>query len=388
MFSDRCGMKAGMISAPAPALLFPDPDPTCFANIRGALGSWYDRVRRDLPWRRTDDPYAIWVSEVMLQQTQVKTVVPYYHRFMERFPHVVRLADAELQSVYKLWEGLGYYTRARHLHQAARIICSQMECRVPDDARVLLGLPGVGAYIAAAVLSIAFGQAFAVVDGNVKRVLARLFLLEAPANQASAHAMFQSLADRLLDRSDPGRHNQAMMELGATVCAPRRPLCGECVLAGYCKAEQGAVTDQYPRRIKRLVRSEHRWLMAVIVKNGRALMTQRPAKGLLGGLWEFPCVPLEAGDDPIALCGPSMRTITGLQIQSQRHVGTVQHAYTHFKLRMEVYLCQWRHGRVRLDGPSAFAWVHPGRTGRFALHGAVRKALPAIEKALQAADNC
>jgi len=369
-----------MTIEPASVLFLPDIDPTGLADLRGSLGAWYDRVQRDLPWRRTDDPYAIWVSEVMLQQTQVKTVVPYYHRFMERFPDVAHLADADLQSVYKLWEGLGYYTRARNLHLAARMICARMGGRVPDDARAFRALPGVGAYICAAVLSIAFGQAFAVVDGNVKRVLARLFLLEAPANQAAGHALFQSMADRLLDRSDPGGHNQAMMELGATVCTPRHPQCDQCVLAVYCKAFQGAVTDQYPRRVKRPGLTEHCWVAAVIVKNGRFLLTQRPPKGLLGGLWELPCATLQAGDDPLAVCVPAMRSITGLQIELQQHVGCVQHAYTHFKLRMEVCLCQWRQGRVRLGGPAAAEWVRPGQTGRYALHAVVHKALTIIRK--------
>jgi A/G-specific adenine glycosylase len=369
-----------MTIEPASVLFLPDIDPTCLADLRGSLGAWYNRVQRELPWRRTDDPYAIWVSEVMLQQTRVTTVVPYYHRFMERFPDVAHLADADLQSVYKLWEGLGYYTRARNLHLAARTICARMGGRVPDDARALRTLPGVGAYICAAVLSIAFGQAFAVVDGNVKRVLARLFLLEAPANQAAGHALFQSMADRLLDRSDPGRHNQAMMELGATVCTPRRPQCDQCVLAVDCKAFQGAVTDRYPRRIKRPGLAEHSWVAAVIVKNGRFLLTQRPPKGLLGGLWELPCATLQAGDDPLAVCVPAMRSTTGLQIELQQHVGCVHHAYTHFKLRMEVCVCLWRQGRVRLGGPAAAEWVRPGQTGRYALHAVVHKALTIIRK--------
>ncbi|MBR9980496.1 MAG: A/G-specific adenine glycosylase, partial [Desulfatitalea sp.] len=168
--------------------------------MRRALAGWYEQARRDLPWRRTHDPYPIWVSEVMLQQTQVKTVIPYYHRFLERFPDIPHLAAADLQAVYKLWEGLGYYSRARHLHQAAGIVQAQMEGRVPRDPEALRRLPGIGSYIAAAILSIAFGQPFAVVDGNVKRVLARLNRMETPVNHASGHACFQTLADRLLDR--------------------------------------------------------------------------------------------------------------------------------------------------------------------------------------------
>jgi A/G-specific adenine glycosylase len=352
------------------------------AFVRRALGRWYDRARRDLPWRRTDDPYAIWVSEVMLQQTQVNTVVPYYHRFLERFPDVDRLAGARLQSVYKLWEGLGYYARARHLHRAARVVREEMGGRVPCDPRVLRRLPGIGNYIAAAILSIAFGRPFAVVDGNVKRVLARLFLVDAPVNQGAAHGVFQELATLLLDRRDPGRHNQAMMELGALVCVPRRPLCDQCPLADACKAFQGGVTGQYPLRLQRRALARQHWVAGVVVKNGRLLLTRRPAQGLLAGLWEFPCGRLLPGGDPADACVDMIRSCSGLETGRQQYVTTVHHAYTHFKLRMEVYLCRWRHGRVRLNGPAAFRWLRLGETGRLPLHGAVHKALPALEKLL------
>ncbi|MFZ1983631.1 MAG: A/G-specific adenine glycosylase [Desulfatitalea sp.] len=201
------------------------------AAIRRTLGAWYDTHRRDLPWRYTRDPYAIWVSEVMLQQTQVKTVTPYFQRFMQRFPDVGRLAQADEQSVLKSWEGLGYYSRARHLHQAAQRVVHEWDGRLPSTWPEIRQLPGIGDYIAAAVLSIAFAQPHAVVDGNVKRVLARLLRMATPINAAAGHQLFQAAADRLLDVQDPGRHNQAMMELGALVCTPQTPLCAQCPLA-------------------------------------------------------------------------------------------------------------------------------------------------------------
>ena len=201
------------------------------AAVRRALGAWYRKNQRRLPWRATQDPYRVWVSEVMLQQTQVKTVIPYWERFLEAFPDVESLAAAETQAVLKHWEGLGYYRRAHHLMAAARAIVEEHDGRLPTEREAFRRLPGVGDYIANAVLSIAFGQPWAVVDGNVKRVLARLFRLEEPVKRPAAHALYQALADRLLDTTDPSGHNQGLMELGALVCTPRNPSCRACPLS-------------------------------------------------------------------------------------------------------------------------------------------------------------
>ena len=204
------------------------------AAIRKALGTWYRRNARRLPWREKGDPYRVWLSEVMLQQTQVKTVLPYYERFTAAFPDIHHLAEADPQTVLKFWEGLGYYRRAHHLMAAARIIAREHGGRLPERRDAFRALPGVGDYIANAVMSIAFGQPHAVVDGNVKRVLARLWQLDTPVNRPSAHNRFQDLADRLLDRGDPSRHNQAVMELGALVCTPRQPACDACPAGAFC----------------------------------------------------------------------------------------------------------------------------------------------------------
>jgi len=353
-------------------------------SIRRALGAWYDTHRRDLPWRRTADPYAIWVSEVMLQQTQVKTAEPYFHRFMQRFPDVGALARADEQTVLKLWEGLGYYSRARHLHRASQAVVAAGGGRLPPDWEGMRQLPGVGDYIAAAVLSIAFGRPYAVVDGNVKRVLARLLCLDTPVNATASHKMYQAEADALLDTGNPGRHNQAMMELGALVCTPQTPRCDQCPLAPFCVCFKKRLTDRYPRRAERRVVKTQHWVAGVVLKEGRLLLARRPETGLLAGLWEFPCGPVADAVDIPAACVEKIRQTVGLTVAAPRQVVTVRHAYTHFKLRLTLCLCRYVGGRVRRNGPAACCWIRPEEFSRFALHKAVHKTLPALMARLSA----
>lgn len=347
---------------------------TC-GSLRKGLADWYAANHRDLPWRRTSDPYRIWVSEVMLQQTQVRTVEPYYCRFVSEYPDVTRLARADLQSVLKLWEGLGYYSRARNLHKAAGIVASRLAGRMPDTWEALRGLPGIGDYIAAAVLSIAFDRAHAVVDGNVKRVLARIFALEVPVNQASSHKVYHALADRLLDTHNPGRHNQAVMELGALVCAPRAPRCHECPAGRFCAARRKGLTHLYPRRNRRLPLPTRRFVAGVVVKEGRILLVRRPEEGMLGGLWEFPGGALPDGADPAMTCRRQLKKTVHLDVRVVRHMATISHSYTHFRLKLELCLCEWKSGRVRLAGPSDFKWLPVSGMAALPLHGAMHKAL-------------
>ena len=356
-------------------------DPRTCGILRKALADWYAVNHRDLPWRRTGDPYRIWVSEVMLQQTQVRTVEPYYRRFVSAYPDVTLLARADLQSVLKLWEGLGYYSRARNLHKAAGIVAFRMAGRIPDTWEALRSLPGIGDYIASAVLSIAFGRAHAVVDGNVKRVLARLFLLEVPANQASSHKEFHALADRLLDTRDPGSHNQAVMELGALVCTPRTPSCHECPVGRNCLARRKGITHLFPRRNRRPPLATRRYVAGVVVKSGRILLVRRPEDGLLGGLWEFPGGAIPEGADPVRACRQQVKKVVHLNVRETRHVATISHSYSHFHLKLELCLCEWESGRVSLAGPSAFKWLKVTDVAALPLHGAIHKALRYLEPA-------
>jgi len=356
--------------------------PAARKAIQRALADWYHTTRRDLPWRQTDDPYAIWVSEVMLQQTQVKTAVPYFQRFMQLFPTVRRLAQADEQTVLKMWEGLGYYTRGRNLHRAARIVAQTLNGCVPSDWQGIRRLPGVGDYIGAAVLSIAFSKPYAVVDGNVKRVLGRLFLLETPVNAPNGHTAFQQIADVLLDRSHPGRHNQAVMELGALVCTPRQPSCRQCPLSRHCKALKIKEVNQYPRRLARKTVGRQVWVAGVVLKKDRLLLTRRPDAGLLAGMWEFPGGVVQDGEASALTCALKLKEHVGLDAPAEKHITTILHAYTHFKLTLEIYLCPFQGGRVRLNGPADFRWIRFDQLSQLPLHQAVHKALPSIYKML------
>lgn len=256
-------------------------------RIARALLRHFDATSRAMPWRETSDPYAIWVSEVMLQQTRVDTVIPYWERWLERFPTVEALARAELDDVLKEWEGLGYYSRARNLHSAARMVRERFNGRVPDEPETLRELPGVGEYTAGAVASIAYDVPTPAVDGNVRRVLARLYDREAPTPAA-----LRDLAAGLVPEERPGDFNQALMELGATVCTPRSPECGRCPLAEWCEARRLGVQELRPLPKGRPPVPEETVRTAVIVRDdGALLLIRRPEDGLLGGLWELP------GDD-------------------------------------------------------------------------------------------
>jgi A/G-specific adenine glycosylase len=293
----------------------------------------------------------------MLQQTQVKTVVPYYERFLSAFPNVNRLAQADLQEVLKLWEGLGYYARARNLHRAARLVAEQFGQRLPTSWEGIRQLPGVGDYIAAAVLSIAFNQPYAAVDGNVKRVLARLLRIEPPVNQSRGSALIKAAADTLLDRRNPGVFNQALMELGAMVCRPRHPACDRCPLQPQCSTFRDGCTDAYPRRVARKPRPTRQIAVGVVYRQEQILITRRARDGLLGGLWEFPGGKIETGEDPALACLREIKEEVNLEVAIDAHLTQVKHAYTHFSVVMEVFRCRYVSGKVKLKGPEDYRWV-------------------------------
>jgi A/G-specific adenine glycosylase len=356
----------------------PLPAPPAGGAIRRRLLAWYGRNRRSLPWRKTRDPYRIWVSEVMLQQTQVATAIPYYRRFIDRFPTLRALAQADLDAVLKLWEGLGYYARARNLHRACALVLTHHGGRVPGDWEPFRALPGVGDYIAAAVLSIAFERPFAVVDGNVKRVLARLFALPAPVNRPASHKSFQAAADRLLDRRRPGDFNQALMELGALVCTPAAPQCPLCPLSRYCTAFKAGAIARYPRRRPSRPVPEVEIAVGVVFKQASVLITRRPEKGLLGGLWEFPGGKLREGESPAAACAREIKEEVGLAVRVAAPLAVVRHAYSHFRVRLHVFRCRYTGGRVRRNGPVEHRWVRLAALDRFAFPGANRKFMPLL----------
>ena len=346
--------------------------------FRENLLAWFEVHHRPLPWRETEDPYCIWVSEVMLQQTQVKKVLEYYQRFVNRFPDVESLAEATLRDLLKTWEGLGYYARARNLHKAAQVVVRDLAGEIPADYAAFRELPGVGEYIAAAVQSIAFNRPYAVVDGNVKRVLARLFLIETPINQSSSLKIFQEKADLLLDHAASGTFNQAMMELGATVCRPQSPICIVCPVNGVCRAFQTVRQEEFPVRQKSKPLPEYHMIAGVIHKDGMILITQRKPEGLLGGLWEFPGGKTQAEETPEQACVRAIREETNLRVEPIEYLTRVKHAYTHFKIVMDVFHCNYQSGEIVLNEAVDYRWITADQINQFPFPRSNHKFIPLI----------
>jgi len=345
---------------------------------RGRLIGWYIKNQRKLPWRETRDAYRIWVSEVMLQQTQVKTVLPYYEAFIRRFPDVITLSGARQQTVLKVWEGLGYYARCRNLHHAAKVVRNEYAGRIPNDMEAFRKLPGVGEYIAAAVMSIAFNQPFAVVDGNVKRVLARLFEIDAPVNKSNTLKIFRSVAQTLLDSDQPGTFNQAVMELGALVCKPKAPDCIQCPVHSACEAYKNQTTGQYPIRVQSKPTPVYRLTAGVIIRKGKILITRRPSEGLLGGLWEFPGGKIGEGEKPETSCIREIKKAVNLTVNIVNSLTQVRHAYTHFRIVMDVFLCKSRSGAVKLNGAADYRWVTVSALKNYPFSKASHKFIPLL----------
>ena len=343
---------------------------------------WYDDCHRDLPWRRTKNPYEIWVSEVMLQQTRVDTVLPYYRRFLQRFPRLEDLARADGESVLKQWENLGYYARARNLHRACQLVAQNHKGRVPDNWKDFRALPGVGDYIAAAVLSMAFDRPLAVVDGNVKRVLARIFLIPAFVNAPKNHPVFAHKAQSLLAAECPGRFNQAVMELGALVCTPKGPDCENCPVSGLCLALTGQAVLEYPKRKPSAKRPTREMGAAVITSDRQVLISRRAASGLLGGMWEPVMVALDKKTDPASACKRHLEKNLSLSVADFKGLGIVRHEYTHFSLKAHVFA-----GRASKQAQmNGIKWVDRSRLAEFPFHRAAQKIMElagVMEKRLQ-----
>lgn len=343
------------------------------------LTFWYTGNHRKLPWREDVNPYHIWISEVMLQQTQVKTALPYFFNFVEKFPTIQALAAADLETVLKMWEGLGYYARARNFHKAANIVSKEFNGHIPENFQDFIKLPGVGDYIGSAVQSIVFNHPLAVVDGNVKRVLARVFCLDHPVNASSSHSFFKPFAQQLLDKTDPGTFNQAVMELGALVCTPQKTQCSQCPVSELCQSFQSDRVDQYPQRITSRPVPTYHIAAGVVRKDGKILITRRKLEGLLGGLWEFPGGKLKEKETITEACVREIKEETGLTVEIDAHLTTVHHAYTHFKIKMDVFYCCFLHGDVILNGPMDYRWVTVKELSAFAFPKANNKFIPYLE---------
>lgn len=345
--------------------------------LQKALLDWYRQNRRHLPWRNTRDPYRIWASEIMLQQTRVSTVIAYYNRFIERFPDISALAAADLETVLKVWEGLGYYSRARNFHAAARQVAADGGA-VPEDWTRFRSLPGVGDYIAAAVLSIAFEKPRPVVDGNVKRALSRLFEIPLPVNRPAAYNTFKAACSHIFDKEHPRQFNQALMELGALVCKPKNPDCGKCPIADWCSARLQATVADYPVRTRRKPVPRYRMAIGVVVKGARLLIVKRPLDRMLGGLWEFPGGVIGSNEAADAACARCVRESAGLSVTVDSRLTSVRHAYTHFKIVADVFICRYAGGRVRRNEATAHRWVNIEALSKYPFAGAQHKFFPAL----------
>lgn len=347
----------------------------------GALLAWFHRNRRPLPWRRRRTPYRIWVAEVLLQQTRVAQATPYYARFLREFPTVRALARASEERVLKAWEGAGYYARARHLHAAARIVVRDHGGRLPRTADELRRLPGIGPYIAAAIASLAFGAPDLALDANGRRVLARWTLEWGDPRRPEVERRLAGWARERVPAGRAGKFNEALMELGETLCLPRAPRCDVCPLTPVCRARQetpdpGAIpTRGRPRPKPRVVAA-----VVAVERRGRWLVLLRPSSGLLGGLWEFPGGKLQPGEGPLAAARRELQEETGLAAGRLERLGLIHHEYSHFHVALHLFRSRSERGRVRAHG-RRHRWVGGAALRRLALPRATLKMLPYLTRA-------
>lgn len=348
---------------------------TDLIRVRRRLLAWYDANRRELPWRRTSDPYRIWVSEVMLQQTRVERVAGYFERFVQAFPTVGALADAPLEEVLRVWEGLGYYGRARSMHAAARVLVDAHGGELPRQPDALRALPGFGPYTSAAVASIAFGARVAAVDTNVRRVIARLGCIDGPAAAPVARAAVDRIAGELAAYARPGDVNQALMDLGAAVCQPRSPRCTDCPVAAACGAFERGDPERWPSPVARAARPRRREARAFVERGGRLLLVQRAATGRLGGYWELPGGEPGPGESPDASVQRCVESATGVRVAPAGVVATLRQSYSHVTIDVELVRCRAVGGRLR---PGAGRWVTRAASAAMPLTRAARQAIALI----------
>ena len=321
-------------------------------RLASKLLTWYHTSKRDLPWRGHPSPYAVWVSEIMLQQTRVEAVIPYFERWMRLFPNVQALAQASEQEVLNAWEGLGYYSRARNLHRAARVVVEQYNGEIPRDLNELRQLPGVGRYTLGAIASIAFGMDVSALDGNIKRVYSRIFDVTEPVDSAVGERILWALADKNLPKGNAGDYNQALMDLGATICVPKNPRCLICPVMQLCEARQRGTQNQRPVKSPKKEVPHYVHAAGVVIERGKVLLSQRPSNGLLGGMWEFPNGRVDG--DPAKELPRVLKSAYNLRFRVIRastggdnaghsdpplgaKLGTVHHGYSHFSVEVHVF---------------------------------------------------
>ena len=336
---------------PKPSLL-----PASKKLLGKALLFWFGERKRDLPWRKTRDPFAIWVSEIMLQQTQVATVIPYFERFLKSFPTVESLAAADEQEVLKLWQGLGYYRRARHMHQAAKMIVADFGGTFPTNIEDLSRLPGLGRYTQNAVLSQAFDTKLPILEANTKRVLARLFALLHDVDSSLGNKFLWEAAEEILPESDIGAFNQAMMEVGSLVCTVTNPKCNSCPLSPFCIAKRSDLVTELPIKKKKVVVTQVQELATVLVNKKRILLGKRPVGQRWAGLWEVPHDTPDEGVTEVKALGIISQKYASLVSKKFREIGKVIHPVTRFKITVRVFMGEVS-GKGASDYYEELAWV-------------------------------
>jgi A/G-specific adenine glycosylase len=350
------------------------------AILQQSLLKWYDTHQRDLPWRNTTDPYPVWISEVMLQQTQVQTVIPYYLKFLEYFPSIAALAEADTDALLRLWAGLGYYSRARNMQKAAQIIVEQFGGKFPQTYTDVLALPGIGRYTAAAIVSIAFGQSYAVLDGNVSRVLARLLSISGNPKSSAVQNRLWAVAQQLLPPARAGDFNQAVMELGATVCSPRQPRCLLCPWTRQCLARQRGLQEVLPEKSRREKTQKLRQAAVAICHRGRFLIVCRSDKRLLKGFWEFPSTELREKGSSAKVIKRLVSEIYGLRVDSVDPLIAVKHTITTRRIELQVFRAKLA-GVVssKLNKPD-YRWVRLKDMGQYAFAAASKRIVEELNR--------
>jgi len=367
-------MTTELHTSPYTSEAAPRVDQPKHAALSASLLDWYARERRTLPWRERRDPYSIWVSEIMLQQTQVATVIGYYERWMQRFPTLERLADAPIEEVLLAWEGLGYYSRARNLRSAAQKVVASHGGQLPRSIEELRTLPGIGAYSAGAIASIAFDADEPAVDGNIVRVLTRLFALGGDPKRAPLRERLWQLARALIPKGRARDFNQALMELGATCCSPRSPRCAQCPVQKHCLALARDRVADFPEAAPRPKITDQSRAAAVVRRGGRVLVVRAGATApRWAGMWQFPDTQLATGDDPSEVLRRSVEQSTGVVVDALDCVGNLRHQVTRFRIAIDIYAGRARSGRARPIEYAEVRWSDPELLGTLAMPAAHRK---------------
>ena len=329
------------------------------ADISSCLLHWYDDCNIKLPWRNSNDPYKVYLSEVMLQQTQVKTVLPYYKKWVKKYPTIQSVANATQEQILKQWEGLGYYSRARNFHKACQIIDLNYNGNIPNVPREFSKLPGVGPYISAAVMSISFHHTIPTIDTNAIRVAARLKMI-APATPTNSQIVKTYLENKIPVKR-PGDFNQAIMDLGREICKSNQPKCKLCPVSSFCAALVNNCVDKYPIKIKPNTKPHYKIAVGIIWNRGKILISKRRERGLLGGLWEFPGGKIEEGESAEMCIVREIQEELGVNVQPTAFLKQIKHAYSHFSITMDAYNCDFLSGQPRAIGCDDWRWIVPNQ---------------------------